>query len=269
MMDDNFIIEYNNKKYKLEQLIQEENEYLGKLDKLPPIGFGKILVTISSKNPSGYTTTICYQKYEALVEKVSHARYLSKEAFKKLHKGPLQWSSGYRGQLLQRSLYLIQSVLTYQSCLDNLLQIIWFQYIIKEDITNRKDYLRLLKACSYLVIKKKKSSLPSDVKELISDFEKLFNHKSVKDIRDTANNYKHHANLNFSGLEEIDYGIEIKFNNGLKNIDLKEDIIDIDEYCTKLIDVNNLIVEFSMKLWNKLDYGQFVTRTEKGYSATI
>ncbi|MDP4185919.1 MAG: hypothetical protein Q8862_12265, partial [Bacteroidota bacterium] len=99
--------------------------------------------------------------------------------------------------------------------------------------------------------------------ELVSKFDSLKNNSLLHGLRKDADNYKHWGNLDFKGLYQREYGV-IQFNQTFSSQDLEPKIIDIDEYCDVLLNVNNTLVDFSKYLWDELNFEQYLGKNEKG-----
>lgn len=264
MEEINLFFEYRDKKYTLSELIKAESDFFGNLNYIKPISFSKDFVAIASRNQDWLKNYIIYKKYESLIDKIFNARFALLQAYKKLHKSPLEWKGGYHGQLFVRSQFLFNSILTYQSIVDNLYQIIYF-HLQEFDFKSREDYLNELRKVS----KKSVEKILIENDYLKEQFEIINSSTYISKLNKFANNYKHHSNITVKGLKNNSMDGLINFNDEFSSNDLKEVEIDIDEYCEELSIINNLLTKCAESIWEKINFEKLLNKTDKGYEINL
>ncbi|MGV4439417.1 hypothetical protein ACQ1PL_07960 [Ornithobacterium rhinotracheale] len=253
-------INYKGKDYSLEELNELENEYLKSLKYLEhrkgDIGayiFGK-------EDKEAKTIFIIYKKYKTLIDLIYFARFSAFMAFVKLHKSPINWRDGYRGQIFIRSNYLMNSIIQYQSVRDLFLQILWF-YLKKEslEINSKKDYEKEMKKINKRSFEKLLERTKND--KVLAIFKKLYeseneDKKGINDYNsEMANKLKHRGIVLFKGLrDDEDFEISFSPEKNLTSKDLDYEEIDIDDYCIKYIpELNNKLINLAEELWDILN----------------
>lgn len=257
-----FKITYNGKDYLLQELIDEENVFSGQLKLIDFIKVPAIRVILATNHISPYKNMVIMQKFGALQNMISFARFNLIFAFKKLHKSPIEWKSGYEAQLFLRSNYLMNSIINYNNIKDIFLQFFWFaakdnDYIFKD----KDDYLKELEQVTFKSVDKKYKDAECF---FYSEFSSLKNHATVEENTQFANAIKHHGNINFKGFKQDYYSVPISFKEN-ENAEYLEKELDIDDYCVKLKEIHIFYVDLAKDIWGKLDFESYFEKTENGY----
>ncbi|MCX2432870.1 hypothetical protein [Pedobacter sp. GR22-10] len=265
-MNEYLTLNYKDKTYTLKELIEDNNNFSDSLkffndSKRPDIFF---------VNDVGYC--IALEKVEQLYNLIASSRFSLIEAHNKLHKSPVEWKSGYLGQLWLRAQYLKNSIIWYNSCLDYVYQIIWFAFDFFGEIKTKKDYRRELIECNWSKISEileSKSDQNSSI--LLCQLKQIRKDKNLKKVNLWANSLKHHGNLSFKELRLSDNYL-LNFTEDFTNKDMIGDVLDIDETCEtvklahcKLIEFINFLLDFINfeNIFDRTNEGQFIINSKE------
>lgn len=255
-MDDILTVEYKGKVYTLKELMEDSNEFSNSLKFFKKVKHSPIFLI----DDIGYIIAI--EKINQLYNLIASSRFGLIEAHKKLHKSPIEWKSGYVGQLWLRSQYLKNSIVWYNSCLDYVYQIIWFAFEFSGEMKTGRNYRHELTLCNWKSI--------SDVLKVRTDENSiiLYNKlnkvkKELKIINTWANSLKHHGSLNFKELRPTDSYL-LNFTENFNNVDIIGKVLDIDETCVVLKNVHVKLVEFIDFIVEFIDFDNMFEKTTEG-----
>lgn len=139
------------------------------------------------------------------------ARYALMQAHRILHfTSELKWSTGWE-QLWNRSVWLNNAIVMYNSCFDKLIQAVWIGFesyigyrerdknrklkeaLKRENLYSKSGLNRIYKLCDYNTIKKR---LPQNIKSLLS----INTINKLSKVRTYANRIKHRGGMRYKGL---------------------------------------------------------------------
>jgi len=253
--EDLLTVTYKGQNYTLKQLTQDNNDFSKSLEipeelNMPPDDLKSIAL-----GDSGYL--IAKDKFRHLYGLLTTGRFAASEAHKKLHKGPIQWSSGYTGQMWVRSQYLKNAMLWYNSCEDYLLQIIWFafDFVDPNKLKSPSRYKRELRGCRWESLLGKLEARKSEtiIASLLDNINALRSDPDMKAVRDIANSLKHHADIYIKDLDpQPDY--VLSSYKGFTNDAVANKPLDLDEASVLLQKVHEKIITFAMYLLRFIDF---------------
>lgn len=257
-MDDILQIKYKETVYTLKELIADNNSFAESLLLFEPSQHGGINFIYDK----GYC--IAAEKVDQLYGLVATSRFALIEAHKKLHKNPVDWRSGYLGQIWLRSHYLKNSIIWYNSILDYIYQIVWFAFDFFESLETKKDYEKELRKCSWnslTDINKKHQN--ENLQKLYSEIHSAKNDRSMVQVNKWANALKHHGSLNIKELHEHD-DILLKFAGGLNSKDILGEIVDLDHACLVLQQAHLRMHSLITYVLDFIDFDSMFRKDEKG-----
>lgn len=254
-MEELLKIDYKGTVYTLKELIKADNKFSKSLP--VPESFNVHISKMQWAFTQDYGYMIAADKFGQLYHLLATAKFALTQAFQKLHKSPILWSSGYPGQLWLRSQYLKNSFLWYNSADDYLLQIIWFafDFFKHQDMTDQERYKKELKGCRWDKLFKILSTRDNEpaIKQLLAKIEKLREHPKIVEIRDIANALKHHATLEIKHLEDPE-SILITSHLGFSSEAVENKQLDIDDACELLRDGHQVTVSFTKFLLDFINF---------------
>jgi hypothetical protein len=228
---------YKGKNYSWEEWNKEYLLFVDELELPNDLMIDLNMREFSLTHDIGYGIAI--DKFRELYSLIASARLSLINAFQKFYDSNIiNWNSGgYRAQLWMRYNHLKNSIIWYNSCEDYTYQILWFAYEMNPyHINSKQSYLRNLKKCNFDRI----DNLLSEIEESNSYAKDL--RKNIRDYRydpdveelreELANNLKHRANIQASGLEDLRMmGYVIKSRDGSEAFNsqwLQPKLIDLD-----------------------------------------
>jgi hypothetical protein len=255
LSEDLLKITYKGQDYTLKQLIQDNNDFMKSLAIPEALNLPPADLKFTSLGDFGYL--IARDKFRHLYGLLATARFAASEAHKKLHKGPVLWSSGYTGQMWVRSQYLKNAVLWYNSCDDYLLQIIWFafDFVNPNKLRSPNIYKRALRGCRWesLLAKLEYRNMETDVAFLLKEIKSLRTDVHVKSVRDIANSLKHHADIYIKDLDlPPDY--ILTSDQGFNSAAVADKPLDLDDAAILLQRAHQKITEFATFLLHFIDF---------------
>lgn len=258
-MDNLLTIQYKEKAFTLKELMEDNNQFskVLKFPKKRPHG------SMSLVYDKGYA--IADHKLDHLEKLISSGRFALTQAHRKLHKSPIEWSSGYVGQLWLRANYLNNAIVWYNSMIDYILQAVWFAFDFYSPITNAEDYEKELKKYLWQTISEIYKKHTSNENFTIL-YQRLLSYKSntsVKTVNNWANTLKHKGTINYQELH-VDRGIEIIFKDKFTYSTLDKDRVDLDYACEVLKDVHIELVGITNFLIDFMDVEGFLNKDENG-----
>jgi hypothetical protein len=254
-MEDLLKITYKERSYSLKELMEDDNQFSKSL--LIPEDLNVHISKFQWSFTQDYGYMIAADKFGQLYHLLATAKFALTQAYQKIHKSPILWSSGYPGQLWLRSQYLKNAFLWYNSTDDYLLQIIWFafDFFKQQDMTDPAQYKKELKACRWDKLFKalKLREAEPAIVTLIAHIEKMQKDPVVAEIREIANSLKHHANLEIKNLQATE-SIHITSYLGFDSKAVENTQLDIDDACDLLKKGHQIITEFSEFLLGFIDF---------------
>ncbi len=254
-MEELLNIEYKGRRYTLKELIEADNQF----SKALPVteAFHVSISKMQWAFTMDYGYMIAADKFNQLYHLLTTSKFALTQAFQKIHKSPILWTSGYLGQLWLRSQYLKNAFLWYNSTDDYLLQIIWFafDFFKHQDMTDKERYKKELKNCRWDKLFKvlKNRDTEPEIARLLSAIEAFHNHPKIVEIREIANSLKHHANLEIKHLEGPE-SISISSHLGFNSEAVENKQLDIDDACELLREGHQVIIGFTQFLLDFIDF---------------
>jgi hypothetical protein len=255
LSEDLLKITYKGQEYTLKQLIEDNNDFMKSLAIPESLNLPPADLKFTSLGDFGYL--IARDKFRHLYGLLATARYAASEAHKKLHKGPVLWSSGYTGQMWIRSQFLKNAILWYNSCDDYLLQIIWFafDFVDPNKLTSPNIYKRALRGCRWesLFAKLEHRSAEIYIALLIKEINVLREDKDVKAVRAIANSLKHHADIYIKDLD-LQPNYILSSDQGFNSSAVSDKPLDLDDTAILLQRVHLKTTKFATFLLHFIDF---------------
>jgi hypothetical protein len=257
-MEEILHITYKGDRFTLKELIEDNNAFSASLKLYNTKRYSELLFM----HDMGYM--IANEKLKQVSDLVATSRFALIEAHKKLHKSPVEWRSGYPGQIWLRTQYLKNAIVWYNSILDYVYQIVWFAFDFYKKIDTKLDYQEELRACSWRAITQLKEKLKiTELNELYQIIINARNNFNVIQTNKWANSLKHHGNLSFKELQS-DLKYSISFEGGLNYSDISGEIIDLDGACLVLKETHIVLHELITNVVDFVNFEAYFTVDDNG-----
>ncbi|MDB2051958.1 hypothetical protein QTI42_07855 [Clostridium perfringens] len=256
---------YNRKEYTLDELINDYNTFSREVELPNDLTEYSILKPEILVVDKGYAISV--GKLDELYGMIASARNALILSYQKFYDSNIiSFESGEIGQLWMRAEYLKNAIVWYNSCEDYIYQIIWFAYELHgKSISNREEYEKALKECTYGKVKNKVGEFNNENSKLLLELINNYrNDDQVKYLRENlANNLKHRANLAFEELYSEDI---MTVYDGSLNISeiVKPNLVSIDETIDIVKSVHIKLVKLARDIKEYINFTGMLVFNSKG-----
>jgi len=236
--------------------VQNIDDIRGFVKKIEPLKMDNIDFLFYEMLPlCGAGTAIAFSRFIALHNKICIGSYSLIGAYKKDHTG--LWGEYIGNNLWQRSMHFENAILAYNSIVDYVYAILYFNFdlyvgIGNTSIKDKDDIIRISRSIKRNVISKIDEWLANQntTKDFYTDFS---NYQNVtKDLRELANDIKHRGHISFEGLSlPRTTKVTLAINGSEVNITelVSPTIVNMEIEINNLVDIHKLSFDIQKKLY--------------------